>query len=353
MNIEEIFGKIAETRLLERLAAHKHLCFAGDADLVDYLRGQASLGGGGGRRFLVLEAGQTTLEPPPKAQALIALSRRDESAVQRRLRQVSALPVFRLFDDILVNLLTERDLLQTAPEAPPFPARCYAILTTPRSGSTLLSQLLASTGVGGRPREHLRLPTQTLSRECGFDYVRLLRILAAQRATSNGVFGTKLIAHFLEKHRVKGLPFDEVAKAFRFVSLVRVDRVSQAVSLHVAQSTGIWHVHDDRTRKVYAERLQAIQVDRAHIDGVRAMYNEIRREEGWMAQFLDRWSIRPLLVEYEALYADPDVQVKRVLEFLGIDDPYALQPRKTTSKQLRSDINQRLGAAYREAYGEG
>jgi LPS sulfotransferase NodH len=35
----------------------------------------------------------------------------------------------------------------------PTPLSPYPICTTPRSGSTLLSELLAATGVAGRPKE--------------------------------------------------------------------------------------------------------------------------------------------------------------------------------------------------------
>jgi LPS sulfotransferase NodH len=78
-----------------------------------------------------------------------------------------------------------------APQAGTFPERVYAIVTTPRSGSTL---------------------------------------------------------RILEKHRPRGENFGAVARAFKFIDLVRMNRVVQAVSLHMAQTTGIWHVHNDQIR---------------------------------------------------------------------------------------------------------
>ncbi len=348
MNIAEIFQKTTETRLLERLAEHRGLCFAGDAHTLDFLRSHPSLQGKP-VEFAVFEPES---RPPAGSQTLIAVSTSDEGALKTRIADTWGVAPLRLFGDVLVNLLAERDLLEPAPAPGPFPDRAYAIVTTPRSGSTLLSQMLASTGVAGQPKEHLRLPTQTLSRECGFDYIRLLRILAAERATPNRVFGTKLIVHFLEKHQPHGEDFGAVARAFKFINLVRMDRVAQAVSLHLAQSTGIWHVHNDQTRKVYDEKIKAIRIDQGHIDGVRAMHTEIRREEGSMAEIFDRWSIEPMLVEYERLSAEPQREIARVMDFIGVHEPYNYQERKTTSRKLRSDINQRLADAYRQAYGD-
>lgn len=353
MNINRVFQVAAETRLLERLSEQEKVCFAGDAEAVDYIRLHPALHG---RRrafdFVALKSGSAVPTAPFKGRVVVAVSTRDEQALSARLRAAwVGTTVLCLFSDVLVNLLAQLELLGRAPRAEAFPNRCYAIITTPRSGSTLLSQLLASTGVAGYPQEHLRLATQTLSCECGFDYVRLLRILAATRATPNGVFGTKLIMHFLEKHQAQRESFEAVARAFKFIKLVRVDRVAQAVSLHLARATGIWHLHDDRTRRIYDEKIGAIRIDQRHIDGVRAMYNEICREEALMVELFDRWRIAPMLVKYEQLMAYPEVEIGRVTDFLGIDEPYNHQAHRTTSKRLRSNINKGLADAYRQEYG--
>jgi LPS sulfotransferase NodH len=71
---------------------------------------------------------------------------------------------------------------------------CYLVLATPRSGSTLLGQGLQASGLAGDPKEFFghkmpfwmeRRQTPTLP-----SYAARLR---EERATSNGVFGAKLI----------------------------------------------------------------------------------------------------------------------------------------------------------------
>src|SRR5262249_15586129 len=72
----------------------------------------------------------------------------------------------------------------------------YLICSTPRSGSTLLSTGLASTGRAGRPLEYLSQPYGVVFKERNG---RLLlpeywRFLVTRRTTPNGVFGMKM--HF-------------------------------------------------------------------------------------------------------------------------------------------------------------
>ena len=74
----------------------------------------------------------------------------------------------------------------------------YAICSLPRSGSFLLCEMLRSVGLGD-PREHLRPPILKFldrSPEDDFDLVEWYQRVNSL-ARKNGVFGTKLISHFI------------------------------------------------------------------------------------------------------------------------------------------------------------
>src|SRR3954471_20919580 len=104
------------------------------------------------------------------------------------------------------------------------PEQSYLVAATPRSGSTLLCELLASTGVAGRPAEHFEalqatgLPRQPREYFDGVDAPEVLDLLAPTQpgapvtpeafrrtydaalrdgTTPNGVFASKVMWGYL------------------------------------------------------------------------------------------------------------------------------------------------------------
>src|SRR3954453_16229905 len=151
--------------------------------------------------------------------------------------------------------------------------RSYLIAATPRSGSTLLCELLAATGVAGRPAEHFedlhatgrpRQPREYFDRVGDPAVLELLaptepgapvtpdasrrRCESALREgmTPNGVFATKVMWSYLPDllHGLQALPqcaglqgAPALAAAFpglRHVQVLRRDKVAHAVSLWTA-----------------------------------------------------------------------------------------------------------------------
>ena len=154
---------------------------------------------------------------------------------------------------------------------------------TPRSGSTVLCEALAATGVAGRPAEYFEAMYDTGLPRRPTDYFEGLRAIPAASfladqlpaeggearealrgattyreylawvfgagTTPNGVFGAKLmwghVDHFvaylrvLREHAGEPVPqmFAEVFPALRYVRVVRRDRLRQAVSLWRALQT--------------------------------------------------------------------------------------------------------------------
>ena len=91
------------------------------------------------------------------------------------------------------------------------PHTTYFICATPRSGSTLLSRVLADTGLAGTPDEFFCHPRGYGESYQGWDLVDyrayIERVIAAT-ATPNGVFGAKMMGGFVWDFvaRVRSIP---------------------------------------------------------------------------------------------------------------------------------------------------
>jgi len=155
-------------------------------------------------------------------------------------------------------------------------ARSYFVCATPRSGSTLVCELLKATGVAGCPEEYfetlratglprqprqyfeelhdpgidvLLAPTDPGTPETPQAFEEHLADALRRGTTDNGVFGAKLMwGHLFDLvHRLTGgalRPRSAVLlerfPGARFVHVVRDDKVAQAVSLWRALQTQQW-----------------------------------------------------------------------------------------------------------------
>src|SRR3954453_22602611 len=209
--------------------------------------------------------------------------------------------------------------------------RAYLVCATPRSGSTLLCELLKGTGVAGCPQEYFetlrstgypRQPRQYFegvpevqallppvdpgAPEAEFDWDGVLRA----GTTPNGVFGAKVMWGHLEDlwPRLGGRALEDVLPRLRYVRVSRADRVAQAVSLWIAIQTQHWRDEGDN--------------DAAHdpvysFGAIRHLVEQLdEHERAWDAWLAGR---EPILVPYEELAAAPADTVSGVLAELGID----------------------------------
>jgi LPS sulfotransferase NodH len=209
--------------------------------------------------------------------------------------------------------------------------RAYLVCATPRSGSTLLCELLKETGVAGRPEEYFealratgfpRQPRQYFegvpevqallpevdpgTPERRFDWDAVLRA----GTTPNGVFGAKVMYGHLEDlwPRLGGRPLEDVLPGLRYVRVSRADPVAQAVSLWIAIQTQHW-----RDEGANAETREPIY----SFTAIRHLVGQLTaHERAW-----DEWLAGrdPIDVPYEQLAAAPGKTVTRVLAGLGID----------------------------------
>jgi trehalose 2-sulfotransferase len=204
----------------------------------------------------------------------------------------------------------------------------WAICTIARSGSSWLSQLVASTQLLGNPEEYMlhwpqRCVHLGLSRSTPLE--EYVSCLIRQRSTPNGVFSIK--GSFAELQ-----PFLELFPHAPCVWLSRENKLEQAVSWHRAHDGGLW----SRTDAARPEPLFEFSSDRALW-----FYDEIlRREALWRAFFSSR-EAKPLLLSYEAVCRDPLGTVRSIATYVGVD-PDGIEQVTSSLRVVRDEQSARL-----------
>ena len=273
------------------------------------------------------------------------------------------------------------------------PELCYLVCATPRSGSTLLCQLLEQTGVAGHPDEYFealrhsgvpRRPHEYFDPELHADivdrlafrempdrpptpnplwapdtYDRYLAWALEQGTTPNGVFGAKIMWGYLDDfvalmRRVEGfadLPVPEVLDwafpGLRYVRITRRDKVRQAVSLWKAVQTQDWKREDDEAA---ARPRAAPTFSFSAIDHL--VHQLIAHDAAWDGYFTGL-GLEPLVVTYEELAEAHAPVVRRVLEHIGVAAPDRIvdaRPRLSVqADELSEEWTRRYTELAREA----
>lgn len=218
----------------------------------------------------------------------------------------------------------------------------YIICGTPRTGSTLLCKLLASTGTAGDPHSFYRrqdvpewaeewnLPARDTMSELEFNTAYLNAVITAGKGGAD-IFGLRLMRENLGELSAildqifPRLPSDKARfeKAFGhvlFIHLSRENKLAQAISLIKAQQTGLWHIAPDGTEiervgppKESQYDFQQIKREVAELDAYDSAWNTWFSEQG----------ITPLRIGYERLSANPAAALVSICEALGIPSPNA------------------------------
>jgi LPS sulfotransferase NodH len=186
------------------------------------------------------------------------------------------------------------------------PVRSYVIASLPRTGSTMLARSLEAAGVGV-PAEYLNpLVRSELSDRWGKlalpDYLERVR----GTRTVGGYFGLKVHFNHFEPLRSNHPTLDWIGDA-NWISLTRLDRISQAVSLDLARRTGRWWAGSRRRFATYGPTAITNRFDEIH-----------SQEIGWERFYLDH-EIEPLRITTENLFEQPHMTIGTVLMALGAD----------------------------------
>lgn len=261
----------------------------------------------------------------------------------------------------------------------------YLICATPRSGSTLLCELLKDTGVAGRPEEYFEARSDTglpphpgdylgdipktgagirddvtppkapphSSLEGLPDYRLHLERSFRLGTGDNGVFGAKLMWHHLpELHTLvgelpeySGLELEPLLRKLfgdpRYVWVTRRDNVRQAVSMWKALQTRAWrrdHADDQPEQLTYS------------YGGIDHLAGLLRQDDAEWRRFFTANGIDVLHVTYEdGLEADRDRTVRTVLDHIGVQAPDGWRPAEVLKRQADSLSDEWVAAYHRDA----
>ena len=227
-------------------------------------------------------------------------------------------------------------------------ASAYIICATPRSGSTLLCDLLSGTGVAGHPRSFYRrqsLPDYLrafgLAPGAGVDFERsYLEAVIAAGTGESGIFGLRMMWPSMPELQTQlGRIFPDVADdagrlaaAFGtpvYIHLQRQDRVAQAVSRLKAEQSGLWHRHADGSERERRKPVEAPRYDAAAIAGYLA---EVEAHEAAWSGWFAAQRIAPIEISCEDLAAKPAATLRQILIALGRDGSLAGDAKPRTAR---------------------
>ncbi|MBU9232469.1 Stf0 sulfotransferase family protein [Burkholderia multivorans] len=226
--------------------------------------------------------------------------------------------------------------------------RTYTIAFTPRCGSTALSNALAHAGVGC-PTEYFQYPYDAQSpfgRAPSGDFSRDIEALVRERS-ANGIFGAKIMhdhrAHlddWLESSVARYATLDDVLPNHRWIYIRREDSIAQAVSLYIADESGIWHMPTDADTDVPEPD---IRYDFLAILAKLTML--LSHEANWDAYFR-KTGIQPLRTSYEALSAAPAPFLEALAAHLDVPADRLADVQLTRTGRLNK-ISDRFADVYR------
>lgn len=216
----------------------------------------------------------------------------------------------------------------------------YIICATPRTGSTLLCDLLASTKTAGKPdsffmsnmdpvwSEQLGLPVRDGLSDSDYASAYLKAAVTAGQGQT-GIFGLRLMRENLDDLSAlidkvfPGLPSDQdrLHAAFGeilYIHLAREDKLAQAVSMIKAEQTGLWHVAPDGSE---LERLAPPKEPAYDFDRIASTLARLEQSDAAWLTWFDAQGIEPLRVGYEGLSANPAEAVSRICGTLGVPAP--------------------------------
>jgi LPS sulfotransferase NodH len=207
--------------------------------------------------------------------------------------------------------------------------RGYMICATPRSGSNYLSQLLASTGVLGNPREYFNAPGRRQYDDPDYpdDPREQLRRVLTTGSTHNGIYGVKVHPFQLAALDRQVDPLRDLPH-LHYIALNRGNLIGQAISWSRAQQTG-QHRATDVPR-------QDCTYDQGHI---RQCLTFLLDQRARWERLLRRVKPRPLLLDYEGLLHDPQHEVDRVATLMKIKTPARIDQGLVSVTIQRDHIN--------------
>jgi LPS sulfotransferase NodH len=221
----------------------------------------------------------------------------------------------------------------------------YIVAATPRTGSSLLCEGLGACGVAGRPAEvfapDFRGPWYArwgVPRQSPF--AKYLDAALRYGTSPNGVYGMKIqwmhvpeLAKDVGYVGPPGKVLDALFPESLYVNIIRRDRRAQAISWFRACETNEWF----RTESTPRPDESRLRIDVARVRHLQEHLGE--QQAQWETHFKQR-GIQPCVVEYEQVEKDYRGEIRRVLEYLGLEPSRSAEipnPRLMRQADAKSD----------------
>lgn len=231
------------------------------------------------------------------------------------------------------------------------PERSYVICTTPRTGSNLLCDLLASSKVMGEPKEFFNVRSTIVPIASKHDLIRpdstldmaaYLDHIMRTQVSSNGVFGTKLLFSQLllamKFERARALLMEA-----RYIWLTRRDIVAQGVSAYLARQLGAWSLHGERRRDDRGIARRAIPYDE---EKIRERVSDVDRHNAGWSEFFCVNGFEVMSITYEDLIADPSGVCRAVCKHCGVATNSEFRIEDAGVQRQSDDVNRDFGQRF-------
>lgn len=218
----------------------------------------------------------------------------------------------------------------------------YVLCSNPRSGTTLLCDMLEQTGVAGRPNsffrekslldwcKHWKIAGPVDPKNAGFTQRYFDAMIKEGRALTP-VFGLRLMGpdlNFAGSWLARRHPdqttdcvrFEAAFGPLRYIHLSRRDKLAEAVSYMRAEQSGLWHQNADGSDK---ERIDPDGSDGFDGAALRARMIELRGLDDAWEHWFSQQDITPLRITYETLAESPQDVLAQVLDHIGQDSTIA------------------------------
>jgi len=193
-------------------------------------------------------------------------------------------------------------------------AKCikYAILTTQRTGSSLLDEIIRNTKEFGTPREYLLSYRNYSNKVLLTD--NSLEDFFRELFVETDYFGIKIMKNQFDQDIRTYDRLMELLPEGRFIFLFRENILHQAISWHLAELTNTW-------KGPYPDFYQS--TDQVDLMDIWNKYFQIKKWNSEWADFLALHQLDFMEVTYEALIENPDKQIGRIANFLGSNKKFS------------------------------
>jgi LPS sulfotransferase NodH len=218
----------------------------------------------------------------------------------------------------------------------------YCILSSQRSGSTLLARMLFETRHAGDPLEYFNLRLLGLARtQTGNQLltpIEFTRLMELRRTSANGVFGMKVHYEQMLRAFQSDAPNEKIVQFLRshqhLFWIRRRDRLRQAISHAIATQTNSWS--SEEPQKASPRSVSCL-------DCIRSLQVVSLQDIGW-ERLVKTAKLRPRVIWYEELISQYEQTCRLVLRDLNLE--------KTITKIPPPSIERQSGAFNDDLYTE-